>query len=104
MGGWRLTPHGEAVLAEWKKTATPAHQHRLGEVLDSIGDGSWEGRWWNEPYPPNPDFTELRAGDGLIVLAKGTLDGEEELTWIDFAGIWVVDRDDADLPISEGTD
>jgi hypothetical protein len=103
MGRWRLTPRGEAVLAEWKKTAAPAHQHRLGEVLETIGAGSW-GRWWNQPYPSNPAFTELRAGNGLIVLARGTVDGEEDLMWIDLAGIWVVDRDDADLPIAEGAD
>lgn len=107
MADWRLTPDGEKVLAEWMQTATAAHKQRIAEVLESIEAGSWKGRWWNQPYPPNTNIAEIRPGDGLIVLVhdlelqSAKPDG---LRWIDLLRIHVVDRDDADLPIVEGSD
>lgn len=108
MAEWRLTPDDETVLAEWMQTATAAHKKRIAEVLKSIEDGIWKVRWWNQPYPPNPNIAEIRPGDGLIVLVhdleleSAKLDGEDR--WIDLFRIYVVDRDDADLPIVEGSD
>lgn len=107
MTEWRLTPEGESVLAEWMKTATAAHKQRMAEVLESIEDGTWERGWWNRPYPPNTNITEIRGGDGLIVLfndlelESAEVDGVQ---WIDPVRIWVVDQDDADLPIVDGSD
>lgn len=107
MAEWRLTPDGESVLAEWMKNATAVHKQRIAEVLESVEDGIWKDRWWNQPYPPNTNIAEIRPGDGLIILVhdlefeSAKLDGVRR---IDLFRIYVVDRDDADLPIAEGSD
>lgn len=97
MARWRLTPHSETVLANWNKTATPAHRQRLAEVLETIGDGTWKDRWWNQPSPAVKDATEVRAGDGLILIARKFVDRGTDQAWIELRGVWVVEDDEADL-------
>lgn len=97
MTRWRLTPQAEKKLVDWRAGATLASQRRMTDVLETIDDGSWYLRWWNQPYPPDPSITEIRAGDGLIILTR-LVNGEDPGTgWIDLVTITVVDDDEADL-------
>lgn len=97
MARWRLTRNAETILANWTRTATADHRQRLADVLESIADDTWKQRWWNQPSPEVKGATEVRAGDGLVMVARKNFDRNTGIAWIDLRGIWVVADDEADL-------
>lgn len=99
MDGWRLTPNGEEALARFEEKASPEQRRRMGEVFETIINGTWRnGRWWTGTVPEVENMTEVRAGDGVILHARKYIDPDNpDLVWIDVAGAWVVEDDEADL-------
>jgi hypothetical protein len=86
---WRLTSHGETVLANWRKNATRADQESMAEVLETITNGTWRDMWWSHPYPTDSETIEIRPRDGLHILARGWIDEDEtdDVIWVDLVTI-----------------
>jgi hypothetical protein len=75
----RLTLEGEQVVADWRSVATEAQRRRLDEFVRTLQDGSWNLRWWYQPYASNPDVVEVRLDEHWHVFMNIVLD-EDTLT------------------------
>lgn len=83
MPEWRFTPEGESVFSEWDKTAPGRHRELMAELLESIADGSWEGRWRWEPNPTYTDVVEIWPEEYFLVSVRAHLDEHAPVWWIE---------------------
>ncbi|ROO84554.1 hypothetical protein EDD29_2081 [Actinocorallia herbida] len=67
----RLTAEGHAAVAGFlTRSLNEDHHRRLGRLLASFADGTWERRFWREPHPTEPDLLEIRPGERLHVFVS----------------------------------
>ena len=63
MSRLRLAPKVEQYVAAWKANASREDRERIAQVLETMADGSWLGRWFPDEedceYLPAPAWTKF---------------------------------------------
>lgn len=87
MSRLRLVPNIEQYVADWQADASREDRERIAQVLETMADGSWLGRWFPDEedgeYLPAPAWTKFWPDKGLVVMIQvdgQSPDGVDEVT------------------------
>lgn len=89
MSGLRLSEDGRQVFAEWARSASPADRALVGQVLESVADGTWKTpRWFYTRDAEDRHVVLIQPRDGLVVAVRFVFDNlPEEPDAFDLRGI-----------------
>lgn len=89
VSGLRLSEDGRRVFAEWARSASPADRALVGQVLESVADGTWKSpRWFYTRDAQDRHMLLIQPREGLVVVVRFVFDNlPEEPDAFDLQGI-----------------
>lgn len=85
----RLSAEGARKFDEWRTQycKSPEDEKLVAEVLRSVANYAWQGRWDAYKNETEPDITVIQPREGLFVQIRLWTDHEDEFTLITISDI-----------------